>query len=85
MPACGQRPETAAHAWRQTHLVSLVRVQAVTHLAGVPAPASDGVYLRGYATRMITTSADRPVASDGVTVQLTRSGSRRLAGTGLCC
>jgi hypothetical protein len=36
------------------------------------------VYLRVYATRMTTTSAGRQVASDGITVELTRSGDRWL-------
>ena len=85
VPARGQRPETAAHTRRQARLVSLVRVQAVTHPAGAPAPAPDVVYLRVHATRVTTTSAGRQVASDGVTVQLTRSGGRRLASAVLCC
>ena len=84
-PAHGQRPGTAAHARRQARPASLVRVQAVTHPAGVPARAPDVVYLRVHATRVTTTSADRQVASDGVTVQLTCSGSRRPADAVLCC
>ena len=59
-------------------MVSLVRVQAVTRPAGAPAPAPDVVYLRIYATRVTTTSAGRQAASDGITVQLTRSGGRWL-------
>ena len=82
--ARGQRPETAAHARRQAHLVNLVRGQAVTHPAGAPAPALDVVYLRVHASRVTTTRAGRQVASDGVTVQLPRSGSRRPASAVLC-
>ena len=68
----------AWQAMRRARLVSLVRVQAVTHPDGAPAPTPDVVYLRVYATRVTTTSAGRQVASDGITVQLTRSGSRWL-------
>jgi hypothetical protein len=72
-------PAPAAwQAMRRARLVSLVRVQAVTHPDGAPAPTPDAVYLRVYATRVTTTSAGRQVASDGVTVELTRSGARWL-------
>ena len=72
-------PAPAAwQAMRRARLVSLVRVQAVTHPAGAPVPTPDVVYLRVYATRVTTTSAGRQVASDGVTVELTRSGGRWL-------
>ena len=84
VPVHGQRPETVAHARRQARLVSLVRVQAVIHPADAPAPAPDVVYLRVHVIRVTTTSAGRQVA-DGVTLQLTRSGSRRPAGAVLCC
>ena len=73
--------QPAPAAWQAMHrarLVSLVRVQAVTHPDGAPAPTPSAVYLRVYATRVTTTSAGRQVASDGVTVQLTRSGGRWL-------
>jgi hypothetical protein len=83
--ARGRRPGTAAHTRRQARLVSLVRVQAVTHPAGTPAPAPEVAYLRVHATQVTTTSAGRQVASDGVPVQLTRSGGRRPAGAVLCC
>jgi len=83
--AHGQRPERAAHAWRQARLASLVRVQAVTRPADTPGPAPDVVSLRVRATRVTTAPACRQVASDGVAVQLTRSGSRRLSGAVLCC
>jgi hypothetical protein len=63
---------------RRARLVSLVRVRAVTRPASAPAPTRDVVYLRVYATRVTTTSAGRQVASDGVTVELTRSGGRWL-------
>ena len=72
--AASQPAPFAWQAMRRARLVSLVRVRAVTHPAGAPAPAPDVVYLRVYATRVTTTSAGRQVASDGVTVELTRSG-----------
>ena len=72
-------PAPAAwQAMRRARLVSLVRVRAVTHPAGAPAPTPAAVYLRVYATRVTTTSAGRQAASDGVTVQLTRLGDRWL-------
>jgi hypothetical protein len=76
--AASQPAPAAWQAMRRARLVSLVRVQAVTHPAGAPPPAPDLVYLRVYATRVTTTAAGRHVASDGITVQLTRSGSRWL-------
>jgi len=76
--AASQPAPAAWQAMRRADLVSLVRVQAVTQPAGAPAPAPDVVYLRIYATRVTTTSAGRQVASDGITVQLTRSGGRWL-------
>jgi hypothetical protein len=76
--AASQPAPFAWRAMRRARLVSLVRVRAVTHPAGAPAPAPDVVYLRVYATRVTTTSAGRQVASDGVTVELTRSGGRWL-------
>ena len=76
--AASQPAPAAWQAMRRARLVSLVRVQAVTHPAGAPAPTSSVVYLRVYATRVTTTSAGRQVASDGVTVELTRSGGRWL-------
>ena len=76
--AASQPAPAAWQAMRRARLVSLVRVQAVTHPAGAPAPAPAAVYLRVYATRVTTTSAGRQVASDGVTVRLTRSGGRWL-------
>jgi hypothetical protein len=76
--AAGQPAPAAWQVIRRARLVSLVRVQAVTHPAGAPAPAPDVVYLRVYATRVTTTAAGRQVASDGITVELTRSGGRWL-------
>jgi len=76
--AASQAAPAAWQAMRRARLVSLVRVRAVTHPAGAPAPTPAAVYLRVYATRVTTTSAGRQTASDGVTVQLTRSGGRWL-------
>ena len=76
--AASQPAPAAWQAMRRARLVSLVRVRAVTHPDGAPAPTPAAVYLRVYATRVTTTSAGRQVASDGVTVQLTRSGGRWL-------
>ena len=76
--AASQPAPAAWQAMRRARLVSLVRVQAVTHPAGAPAPTPSVVYLRVYATRVTTTPASRQVASDGITVQLTRSGGRWL-------
>ena len=76
--AASQPAPAAWRAMRRARLVSLVRVRAVTHPAGAPAPTASVVYLRVYATRVTTTSAGRQVASDGVTVELTRSGGRWL-------
>jgi len=73
------QPTPAAwQAMRRARLVSLVRLQAVTRPAGAPAPTPAVAYLRVYATRLTTTSAGRQAASDGITVQLTRSGGRWL-------
>jgi hypothetical protein len=75
----GSQPAPAAwQAMHRARLVSLVHVQAVTRPAGAPAPAAAVTYLRVYATRVTTTSAGRQTASDGITVQLTRSGGRWL-------
>jgi hypothetical protein len=76
--AASQPAPATWQAMRRARLVSLVRVQAVTHPAGAPAPTPAAVYLRVYATRMATTSAGRQVASDGITVELTRSGGQWL-------
>jgi hypothetical protein len=76
--AASQPAPAAWQAMRRARLVSLVRVQAVAHPAGAPAPTPSVVYLRVYASRVTTTSAGRQVASDGITVELTRSGGRWL-------
>ena len=76
--AASQPAPAAWQAMRRARLVSLVRVRAVTHPDGAPAPTPAAVYLRVYATRVTTTSAGRQVASDGVTVELTHSGGRWL-------
>jgi hypothetical protein len=76
--AARQPAPAAWQAMRRARLVSLVRVQAVTHPAGAPVPSPSAVYLRVYATRVTTTSAGCQVAGDGVTVELTRSGGRWL-------
>jgi hypothetical protein len=76
--AASQPAPAAWQAMRRARLVSLVRVLAVTHPAGAPAPTPAAVYLRVYATRVTTTSAGRQEASDGATVELTRSGGRWL-------
>jgi len=76
--AASQPAPAAWQAMRRARLVSLVRVQAVTHPAGAPAPTRSVVYLRVYATRVTTTAAGRQAASDGITVELTRTGGRWL-------
>jgi hypothetical protein len=76
--AASQPAPAAWQAMRRARLVSLVRVQAITHSDGAPVPTPAVVYLRVYATRVTTTSAGRQTASDGVTVELTRSGGRWL-------
>jgi hypothetical protein len=73
--------QPAPAAWQAMHrarLVSLVRVRAVIHPAGAPAPTPSAVYLRVYATRVTTTPAGRQASGDGITVELTRSGGRWL-------
>jgi hypothetical protein len=76
--AASQPASAAWQAMRRERLVSLVRVSAVTHPDGAPAPTPSTVYLRVYATRVTTTAAGRTTASDGVTLRLTRSGGRWL-------
>ena len=70
-----------AAAWQQMHrehLVSLVRVDAVTRPDGAPAPTGQVAYLRVYATRVTATTARRDTSSDGTTLQLTRTAGRWL-------
>jgi hypothetical protein len=76
--AASQPAPAAWQVMRRARLVSLVRVQAVTRPAGAPAPTRSVVYLRVYATQVTTTAAGRQAASDGITVELTRSGGRWL-------
>ena len=73
------QPATAA--WQEMHasrLVSLVQVRAVTRPDGAPAPTSSVAYLSVYATRVTVTRAGRTTGSDGITLRLTRSGTRWL-------
>jgi hypothetical protein len=73
------QPATAAwQAMRGDREVSLVRVRAIIHPAGAPDPTPAVAYLRVYATRVTTSTADRTTSSDGVTVRLTRSRGRWL-------
>ena len=76
--AASQLPAAAWQAMRREQLVSLVRVRAVTRPDGAPAPTPAVVYLRVYASRVTVTTAGRATVSDGVTVQLTRTGGRWL-------
>ena len=76
--AVGQTAPAAWRAMRAEHMVSLVRVQAVTHPAGAPPPQPGLTYLRVYAQRVTTTSTGRTVTSDGITVQLVRRHGRWL-------
>lgn len=73
------QPATAAwHEMRASRLVSLVQVRAVTRPDGAPAPTASVVYLSVYATRVTVTTAGRTTGSDGITLRLTRSGTRWL-------
>jgi hypothetical protein len=76
--AASQLPAAAWQAMRREQLVSLVRVRAVTRPDGAPAPAPSVVYLRVYASRVTITTTGHAIVSDGVTVQLTRTGGRWL-------
>ena len=76
--AASQLPAAAWQAMRREQLVSLVRVRAVTRPDGAPAPTPSVAYLRVYASRVTVTTAGRATVSDGVTVQLTRTGGRWL-------
>jgi hypothetical protein len=73
------QPASAAwQAMRRDRLISLAHVRAVTRPEGAPAPTSSVAYLRVYATRVTTSTAGRTATSDGITLQLTRSGGRWL-------
>jgi hypothetical protein len=76
--AASQLPAAAWQQMRREHLVSLVRVRAVAHPDGAPAPTGLVAYLRVYATRVTVTTAGRDTSSDGTTLQLTRTGGRWL-------
>lgn len=73
--------QPASAAWqglRAEHLVSLVRIDAVTRPNGGPPPTRTEVFLRVYAERVTTTTAGRSVTADGATLQLVRRGHRWL-------
>jgi hypothetical protein len=53
-------------------------VRTVTRPDGAPAPTSSVAYLRVYATRITVTTSGRTTGSDGITLRLTRSGTRWL-------
>jgi hypothetical protein len=76
--AASQLPAAAWQQMHREHLVSLVRVEAVTRPDGAPAPTRSVAYLRVYATRVTVGTASRGTASDGATLQLTRADSRWL-------
>jgi hypothetical protein len=75
--AASQLPAAVWQQMRREHLVSLVRVEAVTRPDGAPATRSV-MYLRVCATRVTVTTADRGTGSDGTTLQLTRTAGRWL-------
>jgi len=81
--AASQLPAAAWPAMRREQLVSLVQVRAVTRPDGAPAPTPSMVYLRACASRVTVTTAGRATVSDGVTVQLTRTGGRWLVSAAL--
>jgi len=76
--AASQLPAAAWQAMRREQLVSLVRVRAVARPDGAPAPTASVAYLRACASRVTITTAGHTTVSDGVTVQLTRTGGRWL-------
>jgi len=76
--AASQLPDAGWQQMRREHLVSLVRVRAVTHPDGAPAPTGQMAYLRVYGIRVTVTTAGRDTSSDGTTLQLTRTGGRWL-------
>ena len=76
--ASGQPATAAWQALRRDQTVSLVRVRAVIRPAGAPAPTSQVIYLRVYATRVTASTTGRTVSSDGITLRLARSGGRWL-------
>ena len=73
------QPATAAwQEMRASRMVSLVQVRAVTRPDGAPAATASAAYLSVYATRVTVTTAGRTTGSDGITLRLTRSGTRWL-------
>jgi hypothetical protein len=76
--AASQLPAAAWQQMHREHLVSLVRVDAVTRPDGAPAPTRSVAYLRVYATQVTATTDGRGTASDGTTLQLTRTDGRWL-------
>ena len=76
--AADEPPTAAWAAMRRQHVVSLLRVTAVTRPDGAPAPTSQVAYLRVYAVRVTTGTAGRTAADDGITLQLDRPRARWL-------
>lgn len=73
------QPATAAwQEMRASRTVSLVQVRAVTRPDGAPAATGSVAYLSVYANRVTVTTAGRTTGSDGITLRLTRSGTRWL-------
>lgn len=73
--------QPASAAWQELsreQTVSLVQVKAVLPPAGASAPTPQVADVRVYATRITTSTAGRAVSSDGITLQLARSGGRWL-------
>lgn len=76
--SAGQPATAAWAAMRREHLVSLVTVTAVTAPDGAPAPGPGSADLRVYAVRVTSAAGIRRVSSDGITLALSRSGTRWL-------
>jgi hypothetical protein len=73
------QPATAAwQEMRASRMLSLVQVRAVTRPDGAPAATASAAYLTVYAIRVTVTTAGRTTGSDGITLRLTRSGTRWL-------
>jgi len=65
-------------AMRAERMARLVHVRAVVRPSGAPASSATVAYLRVYAQQVTTSTAGRTVASDGITLELTRRGRRWL-------
>jgi hypothetical protein len=76
--AASQPTPAAWQQMRSAREVSLVTVTAVTYPDGAPAATASRVYLRVYARRVTRTASGQVTGSDGVTVELTRTGGRWL-------